>query len=375
MKNSTINQAVKKAVNDLKKLEYKSIYWNDKTPIYIDRSRTDSHKISYITTKKRNELKKHIKDFKFDTTNATRKKYFFHTSPSKLLQKFFNSTIFWNDPTESKILQTLTQRLYKAQNTGETFKSHTAEEIPNIYHTSNHQIVGSCMQEKPTSFFELHTLFPDNLKLYAQYNKQGVLIARALFWRTKFGTCFSTKDECYLDRIYLNTDDNDLKPDLYYKFYKKVLKAENVELCNFYNLHHAKESKLTGEGEFYGLSNYAPFSELAPSESIDNLEKYPYMDTFCYIDDYGNLTDREEDWCKKLDSTSGGFEEDDSICDCEHCGYEIDRDELIYVEDEGIEVCPDCAVWSDADNCSYLNDNCTYVGGNVESYVLTEDIH
>ena len=79
MKNFTINQAVKKSVNDLKKLEYVFKDWNDKTPIYIDRSRTDSHKISYITTKKRNELKEYVQGFKFDTTNATRKKYFFHT--------------------------------------------------------------------------------------------------------------------------------------------------------------------------------------------------------------------------------------------------------------------------------------------------------
>jgi len=53
MKNSTINQVVKKAIRDLKKLNYTPLDWNDRTPIYIDRSRTDSHKISYITTKKR----------------------------------------------------------------------------------------------------------------------------------------------------------------------------------------------------------------------------------------------------------------------------------------------------------------------------------
>ena len=364
MKNSTINQAVKKAVSDLKKLNYKSIDWNERTPIYIDRSRTDSYKISYITTKKRNELQKFVEGFKFDTTNATRKKYFFHTSPSKLLQKFFNTEIVWNAPIEKKILQTLTQRLYKAQNTGETFRSHTAEEIPSIYTLSNHNIVGSCMQEKPTSFFELYTLFPENLKLYAEYNRESVLIARALFWRKG--------EKCFLDRIYLNTDDNELKPDLYYKFYKKVLKAEKIELCNFFNLHNTKGTKLTSEGEFYGLSNYAPFSQLAPSESIDNLDNYPYLDTFQFIDDYGNLTDCEDDYTKKLDSTSGGYEDD--VCECEHCGYDTDREELIYVEDEGIEVCPDCAVWSDADQVSYLRGNCSYIGGNVESYVLTEDI-
>ena len=365
MKNFTINQAVKKSVNDLKKLEYVFKDWNDKTPIYIDRSRTDSHKISYITTKKRNELKEYVQGFKFDTTNATRKKYFFHTSPSKLLQKFFHCTLRFNDPETSKVLQALSQRLYKAQNTGETFRSHTAEEIPSVYHTSNHNIIGSCMQEKPTSFFKLYTLFPDNLKLYAQYNKQGVLIARALFWRID--------EKCFLDRIYLNTDDNELKPDLYYKFYKKVLKAEKIELCNFYNLHYTKGTKLTSEGEFYGLSNYSPFSELSPSESIDNLEKYPYLDTFQFIDDYGNLTDTEEGFSKKLTETDGSFE-DDNKCECEQCGYETYRDELIYVEDECLEVCDDCAVYSEADGCSYLADNCSFIGGNVNSYVLDSDI-
>ena len=370
MKNSTINQAVKKAIKDLKKLNYKSLDWNDKTPIYIDRSRTDRNKISYITTKKRNELKKFVKGFTFDTKNATRKKYFFHTSPSKLLQKFFECSIDFNYPETYKVLQALTQILYKAQNTGETFRSYKAEEIPSIYTLSDHEIVGSCMQEKPTSFFELYTCFPDNLKLYAQYNKQGVLIARALLW---YDDIYACNTKCFLDRIYLNTDDNDLKPDLYYKFYKKVLKAEKIKPCNFFNLHNTKESKLAGIDEFNGLSNYSPFSELSPSESIDDLDKYPYMDTFLTIDDCGNLTDDEDDFTKKLQSTSGGFE-DSNLCECENCGYETDREELIYVECEGIEVCSDCAVYSEVDEVSYLLDNCTYIGGNVNSYVLDSDI-
>ena len=208
MKNSTINQAVKKAIKDLKKLNYKSKDWNDKTPIYIDRSRSDSHKISYITTKKRNELKEYVNDFKFDTTNATRKKYFFHTSPSKLLQKFFECTLEFNDYDTSKVLKALTQRLYKAQNIGETFKSHTAEEIPRVYNRKSHEIVGSCMQEKPLSYFELYTCFTDNLKLYAEYNKEGALIARALFWYEN--------NSYFLDRIYINTDDCELKNELTY---------------------------------------------------------------------------------------------------------------------------------------------------------------
>mgnify|MGYP003108909012 FL=1 len=366
MKNSTINQVVKKAIRDLKKLNYTPLDWNDRTPIYIDRSRTDSHKISYITTKKRNELNKFVEGFKFDTTNATRKKYFFHTSPSKLLQKFFDSTLEFNDFQTSKVLQTLTQRLYKAQNTGEIFKSHTAEEIPSIYNTSNHEIIGSCMQEKPLSYFELYTCFKDNLKLYAEYNKKGVLVARALFWHDN--------EQCYLDRIYSNTDNNELKNDIQYSFYKKVMKAEGIKNCNAYNITHIKQSKNVKGKELESLNRYPSFSYLEPDSCIDHLAHYPYLDTFQFIDDSGNLTDSEDDTSKKLTNTDGTFE-DHNYCECEHCGYETDRDELIYVEDEGIEVCQDCAVYSEADGYSYLADNCTYIGGSVESYVLTEDIH
>jgi hypothetical protein len=365
MKNFTINQAVKKAIKDLKKLEYTPLDWNDKTPIYIDRSRTDSNKISYITTKKRNELNKFVEGFKFDTTNATRKKYFFHTSPSKLLQKFFNSEIVWNAPTEKKILQRLTQRLYKAQNVSSNFKAYKAEEIPSIYSTSNHAILGSCMQEKPTSFFELYTCFPDNLKLYANYSNDGTLIARALFWYINN----ELTPSYYLDRIYLNTDDNELKPDLYAEFYNKVKKAEGLEKLNAYNMQHIEKSTLTTDEETNGCCTYSPFNYLSPSRCIDDLDKYPYMDTFQFIDDCGHLTDDEDEHTKKLTETDGGHE-DNERCECEHCGYETDRDELIYVEDENMEVCEDCAVYSDADEVSYLADNCRWIGGSVQSYVL-----
>ena len=365
MKNSTINQAVKKAIKDLKKLNYTPSEWSERTPIYIDRSRTDSNKISYITTKKRKELQKFVDGFKFDTKNATRKKYFFHTSPSKLLQKFFICALRFNDPETSKVLQSLTQRLYNAQNINARFKAHKADEIPSIYNSSNHSIVGSCMQEKPSSFFELYTCFPDNVKLYANYSNDGTLIARALLWFE--GSSF------YLDRIYVNTDDNDLKPDLYADFYNKVKKAEGLKKLNAYNKRHITESSFTTDEQMNGCNSYSPINYLSPSRCIDDLDKYPYMDTFQFIDDCGNLTDDEEDHTKKLTETDGNYE-DSRRCECENCGYETDREDLVYVECENMEVCCDCAVYSEADGVSYLADNCTWIDGNVQSFVLNSDI-
>ena len=54
-----------------------AIEYNERTPIYISYSRSESGKISYIHERKLKQLRANIEGFKVNT--ETRKKYFFHT--------------------------------------------------------------------------------------------------------------------------------------------------------------------------------------------------------------------------------------------------------------------------------------------------------
>ena len=99
------------------------------------------------------------------------------------------------------------------------------------------------------------------------------------------------------------------------------------------------------------------------------------MDTYKYLDADGLYLYRAEDADadKILDCTDGGFTDYEArVCEC--CGARIDEDEDRYCEDVEETRCSDCAVWSDTDNCYYAEENCTYIRGNIDSYVHNADI-
>ena len=379
MKNLTINQKVQETIANLKTIKAFNSYCytekkkSDKTPLYIARSTTDKNKISYITREKINALKSYLKDFNFTASQEIRKKYFFHTSPAKLLQKFINEEIKWNDVPENGYLQDLERHIYNNVSNSNKLelKSYTGTDIALKYNTTDHEIIGSCMQEKPTKYFELYEHFEDKLKLYT-IERNGTLIARALLWSVSY----ADNEHIFLDRIYLNTDDNELKRNLYNDFLLKVVKAEGKNILRLYNANHlnyeCKKLKEYIENTDNSLRTYPSFSDVEADTDLNDLDYYPYMDTFKHVTECGGLN-ADEEGIKQLDCTGGGYTDTSKFCEC--CGTPIDEDNTFYTEDTGEERCEDCVRWSEVDNSHYAEENCTYIGGNVDSYVHNDDIN
>ncbi len=75
------------------------------------------------------------------------------------------------------------------------------------------------------------------------------------------------------------------------------------------------------------------------------------------VDEYINAPD-EESYCESCYSELFGY--------CDHCGYDYERDYLVYVDSEGIDVCRDCFRddYSECDKCDdyYLNRDLNKVG-------------
>ena len=378
MKNLTINQKVQETLANLKTIKAFNKYCytdkkkSDKTPLYIARSTTDANKISYITRQKINALKEHIDGFKFTASKEIRNKYFFHTSPAKLLQKFINEDIKWNDVPENGYLKDLERFIYNdvTKSNKIELKCYTGVDIGLKYNTTDHEIIGSCMQEKPTKYFELYENFEDKLKLYT-IERDGTMIARALLW----SVTYADNEHKYLDRIYTNTDDNQLKKNLYNDFFLKVVKAENYPISRLYNANHlnyeCKELKEYIENTNRNLRTYPSFDDIVSGTDLNDLDYFPYMDTFQYVTQYGDLN--TDEGVKKLNCTCGEYTDTSKTCEC--CGCDIDEDNTFYTEDTGEERCEDCVRWSNVDDVYYSEENVTYIGGNVESYVCNDDIH
>ena len=97
------------------------------------------------------------------------------------------------------------------------------------------------------------------------------------------------------------------------------------------------------------------------------------MDTFQYSCGNHLEYDSNSDTKYQLNCTGGTYEEvTQNFCD--NCGASIEEDEEYYCEDVDETRCESCCTYSEVDDTYYAEENVTYIGGNVESYVHNRDI-
>lgn len=135
----------------------------------------------------------------------------------------------------------------------------------------------SCMKNKPKNYFDLYCKNPDKIKLVVLYNDNGEIIngkyssnfitGRALLWKTDQG-------DTIMDRVY-TIHDKDV--ELFKKFAEKnnwwYKKIQNSEVK--FTAQRGEEIK-TDEEYTIGLSNV-------------NFDRYPFVDTFAYLDKEGKM--------------------------------------------------------------------------------------
>jgi len=357
MKKQTLKQKIDSIIKDITKQYFKKEY-SEFTPIKLGLSQSDFTKISYITEKRQNELiKNNIVDSK-QFTKEQRKKYFYHTSPAKLLKKFVDI-----DDEVQPYAEKLTQYIIEQQKID--LKVYEGSEIAQIYTMKNHRFGGkSCMQEKHKSYFEIYEHLP--VKLYAIIENEE-LIARCLVW---YKNKSNGEKQIYIDRIYTYGND-DTSIIIYKKIINEIAKIENVKgkLIHAYNCRNFKRST-------NGIWSSSPPFDFVPIKDnilIDELNAVPYMDTFQYSCGSFLQVDLDSDTIFRLNCTGGTYEEiEQTFCDC--CGTPMEEDEQFWCEDVQETRCVECARYSDVDDVYYAEENVTYISGNIESYVHNDDI-
>lgn len=355
-KHKETKKAIKSVLKYLKKNHSSdAIAYNERTPIYISYSRSEAGKISYITERKLKALREHVEGFKIN--NETRKKHFFHTTPLKFFRKFYSVDACGYE-YEEKIAD-LAVILFGWDNMNLTKVAPV--DIPQLYKDAD--VVGSCMSDKPLEYFEIYTKLQSGGGYAVELG--GEIVGRFLYYTQNRGG----NKYIYIDRIYLNTDNNTLKSKIYEQIYSRFVKS--YDIVQGYNVTHlSNEYKSKARG-----INYGAFAYIELTEDCSDLDKYPYMDTYKYLDSNGEYLyrDGDSDADKILDCTGGSYT-DHEHRECECCGASIDEDDEIWCEDVGETRCRDCAVWSDVDSCYYSEENTTYISGNVDSYVHNDDI-
>ena len=353
----SVNQIIKKAVKDLISLGGNKIAYKTTTPIKLGLSMTDLSKVSYITEKRQWQLIENNVVLPEAIKNNTidRKKYFYHTSVEKLLQKYVE--ICESTEGYSKIVLDVKKQLFDHRKV--KLSSFEGEQIGKLYATECHKLgTMSCMQGKPEEYFEIYNNLP--VKLYTIIFN-GDIYARCLVW-------FENRKEnasMYIDRIYTFAQSEPLSKHIYKYMIEQIYKEEKRDFKNIraYNIHHTS---------LIGFSS-PNFYDVRLDTTFGSIESFPYMDSFKYVNsDNDTICHDNCGATHLLEDTHGGYEEIGRECEC--CGNRIERDEEYYCDDSEETLCGDCVEYSEADGVYYRHDLVRWVGGNVSSYVLESDI-
>jgi len=361
----SVNQLFKIAIKDIESLGFKKKQYNTATPIKLGFSQSDFRKVSYITEKKQNELLEYKQKESKTFTKEERKKYFYHTTIEKLVNKYFTDVVSDNYKCQ-EIIEQLKKHLFDLKKLD--LKVFEGNDIPTIYSSESHKLgTMSCMQGKPIKYFEIYKDLP--VKLYTII-ENGTLYARCLVWQVT--RSYWDKPKIYIDRIYTYAHNEPLSNHIYKRMIQAIMKAKKIdksEIIYAFNFRHINSDDLNGR-------SFCPFNQVyLKTMSLGDFEHFPYMDTFQYGSDSDDCFSfsKDDDSTHLLDSTSGGFSEVEQIT-CECCGYDMHEDEQMYCEDVSETRCQDCARYSEVDGAYYAEENCTYIGGNVNSYVHNNDI-
>lgn len=250
---------------------------------YISTSESDISKISYLTS---DRIEK-INPDEYWTTSRR-----FISKPGTFVTKIFKDI-------SAKEVEKFSN-LYKSFNKKQSFNLTvvSGRDIKRFYHWESYQsdrgtLGASCMKHDSSQrLLNVYSDNPEQIKMLVMTNSDGLLMGRALLW-----TIDSYK---LMDRIYTICDE-----DLSFWF-KKWATDNGFLYKSEQNWYNTLQFEKNGDKK----------QEIRLKISLTNREfmRYPYMDTFKFIDDNFNIYNYQPD-CNfyTLCSTDGGRQSDDYL--------------------------------------------------------------
>ena len=341
--------------------------------LHIGQAITNPLKVSYIKKEKVLGLLENI-GFVLGKypTRKDREKYFTATTIEKLLNDLFNPTTQDHSQKIQQVSESIDKHLKQSIKTELFFEKDVSGFYSQELKTYSYNRNGSCMAGKPRSYFELYDLINEDEQQVqiVGLKSGGLVVARALLW--KYDNVF------YLDKIYVadflqNASIEQLQTELFLKV-KRAYKLDNLNTFNKIHIKEylkAKHKKKLIEKEVitdFGIKyTYPTFEIEVNQDNFNNIERYPYADTFKYIcdtasKDFFNLSCDDDETKFILDCTDGDITNKENNQECMDCGctYNEDEDMIYYSELEDDYVCNDCSIYIEERGESCSRDNATY---------------
>jgi len=357
---------------------------------HIGQAISDPLKVSYISQGKINGIAENT-GVKIGNipTDEQRNKYFTATSIEKLLKKLF----VVNTSDESKKMYDVVNNIddYLKQNLDYNFFSD--DDVSGFYSNEPENYNGSCMAGKPESYFELYDYINDHhtnnvtVKIVG-FKTQDLVLARGLLWCKTYNKntiCENTGEilktvttkQYFLDRIYIhNKLQNSSFAKLQFELYqtiRKYYKADELRAFNKTQIESYILNKYDNTEKFIFKCKLSYPSFAVNIEGYeDTLSKYPYMDTFKFIDDSEILSIDDSDTVKILDQTNGEYTNSNSCC-CDECGDYFDEEDMRYSDLDNENLCEDCREYID-ERDEYVNANNAVYNNYSGSFHYADDI-
>lgn len=300
---------------------------------YISLSNSIKDRLSYLTVDRIKSIKEKSLDSKVDIWESSSR---YHTKAGSFVGK-----VFKNIPANEveKFSNLFRAEMNKPVFTFEIVNGDRIKEfyLHNSYKNHNGTLGMSCMKhEGCQNMLDLYSDNKESIKMLVMLDESKKLMGRALLW---------ISDEFkVMDRIYTISDEE------LSSYFKKWAMANNY--------YHKKEQNWNNTIAFDKFGKDPKDFKLKLKLDKSSYRKYPYMDTFKFIDDNGFLynyhpSDPSNFNFKTLCATDGGYQDSeylkfDSISN--KFGYPGDMTYLTYLQ-----------IYTFYNNCNYSEINNTYI--------------
>lgn len=310
---------------------------------YISLSSTDKGRISYLTNDRMEKMDES------EYWSSTRR---YHTKPGGFVGKMFKKI-------DSREVEKFSNQFRTIANKPSfRFEVVSGERIRELYrynyHSSDYGTLGaSCMKhEECQDFFGIYKDNPEIVSMLVMFDDNDLILGRAILWNYN-----SYK---LMDRIYSVSDDT---LPVYFK-----------QWCSENGYYHKSEQNWYNTMAFEQFGQKKVEFQIKISLPNTNFDRYPYMDTFKFIDVNGNLYNYQPENVEfySMINTNGYRQGSDSLRfdgisrvfrhpgECVWLGYKD-----MYTHHNNVK-------YSEVNDCHILNDDCIF-REDISSYVFKDD--
>lgn len=225
----------------------------DKEVNYLDLSTTTKGHLSYLTKERVEKINQED-----ESRNFWNAKMRYHARPGSVIKKMFS---FFRD---YEIEHFTTQFLSITDPPVFNMTVVKGADIAKYYNHENYyeqrgSLGNSCMKGVDEKFFDIYVNNPDSINMLVMLNQHDKVMGRAVLWLGK--------DFKALDRVYVSND-------LYTKYFKIWAQENNCYYKEYNNWYTPKHMM---------IGNDPVFCEFEIKLNMSKFERYPYLDTFKWL--------------------------------------------------------------------------------------------